>query len=49
MADIRGQNTCIKFCVKLGKMAIETHEMLKSAFREDYHTYMRRDEWFPQF
>jgi hypothetical protein len=27
-------NMCIKFCVKLGKSAIETLEMLREAFEE---------------
>jgi hypothetical protein len=28
------QRVCIKFCVKLGKFAIETLEMLREAFGE---------------
>jgi hypothetical protein len=28
------QRVCIKFCMKLGKSATETPEMLREAFRE---------------
>jgi hypothetical protein len=30
------QRACIKFCVKLGKSAIETLEMLREAFGEHF-------------
>jgi len=34
MADFREQRACIKFCFKLGKIATECYEMLKTAFGE---------------
>ena len=34
MADSREQHACIKFCFKLGKIATECYEMLKTAFGE---------------
>ena len=34
MADFREQCACIKFCFKLGKIATECYEMLKTAFGE---------------
>jgi hypothetical protein len=43
------QRVCIKFCVKLGKSAIETLEMLHGAFGE--HSLSRRAvfEWNSRF
>jgi hypothetical protein len=32
MADLRELHVCIKFCFKIGKIAAETHQMLKQAF-----------------
>jgi hypothetical protein len=32
MADLEEQRIYVKFCLKLGKTASETHEMLKTAF-----------------
>jgi hypothetical protein len=43
------QRVCIKFCMKLGKYAIETHEILCKAFEE--HSLSRRAvfEWHSCF
>jgi hypothetical protein len=35
MIDVKGQRICINFCFKLGKMAAETHKMLKEAFGDN--------------
>jgi hypothetical protein len=32
MADLKEQCTCMKFCFKLGKTLLETHESIKTAF-----------------
>jgi hypothetical protein len=43
MTDIKEQQICIEFCFKFGEMAVETHKMLKEAFRDNAlgqtHTY----------
>jgi hypothetical protein len=35
MTDMKEQQTCMKFCFKHGKMASETHRMLKEAFGDN--------------
>jgi hypothetical protein len=35
MTDMKERWICIKFCFKLGKMASETHGMLKEAFDDN--------------
>jgi hypothetical protein len=32
MADLKERRICVKFCLKFGNTASETHEMLKGAF-----------------
>ena len=49
MADFREQRTCIKFCFKLGKIATECYEMLKTAFGEQAMGRSQTFQWFSQF
>jgi len=35
MTDVKEQRICIRFCFKRGKMAMETHRMLKEAFGDN--------------
>jgi hypothetical protein len=35
MTDVKEQQICIKFCFKLSKMAMETHQMLREAFGDN--------------
>jgi hypothetical protein len=35
MADLKEQRICVRFYLKLGKTASETHEMLKTAFGDN--------------
>jgi hypothetical protein len=35
MAELKGKNICGKLCLKLGKGASETYEMLKTAFGDN--------------
>jgi hypothetical protein len=43
------QRICIEFCVKLGKSATETLEMLREAFGEHYLSQMAVFEWHSLF
>jgi hypothetical protein len=43
------QHVCIKFCVKLGKYATETLEMLHQAFGEHYLSWTAVFEWHSCF
>jgi hypothetical protein len=43
------QHVCIKFCVKLGKSAIETLEMLHEAFGEHSLSWTAVFEWHSCF
>jgi hypothetical protein len=43
------QHVCIKFCVKLGKFATETLEMLQEAFREHSLSQTAIFEWHSCF
>jgi hypothetical protein len=43
------QRVCIKFCVKLGKTAIETLEMLRRAFGEHSLSRTAVFEWLSSF
>ena len=49
MADVHEQRTCIKFCFKLGKTAIECYEMLKTAFGEQAMGRSQTFQWFSRF
>jgi hypothetical protein len=43
------QRVCIKFCVKLGKSATETIEMLREAFGEHSLSWTAVSEWHSCF
>jgi hypothetical protein len=43
------QRVCIKFCVKLGKFATETFEMLREAFGEHSLSQTAVFEWYSHF
>jgi hypothetical protein len=43
------QRVCIKFCVKLGKSAIETLEMFSDDFGEHYLSRTEFFEWYSRF
>jgi len=49
MADFREQSACIKFCFKLGKIAAECYEMLKTAFGEQAMGRSQTFHWFSRF
>jgi hypothetical protein len=34
-ADLKQQRICVKFCFRLGKTVLKTHEMLRTAFGDD--------------
>ncbi|UYV63396.1 hypothetical protein LAZ67_2003952 [Cordylochernes scorpioides] len=46
---IEKQRVCIEFCLKLGKTASESFQMLKQAFKEDALSQSRTFEWFARF
>jgi hypothetical protein len=48
MTDVKEQRIFIKFCFKLGKMAAETHKMLKEAFG-DNALGLSQTQWFKRF
>jgi hypothetical protein len=33
------QHVCVKFCFKLGKKFVETFELLKQAYREEFMSH----------
>jgi hypothetical protein len=35
MESVRVQRICVKFCLKLGKTAVETHNMLHQDYSDD--------------
>jgi hypothetical protein len=43
------QRVCIKFCLKLGKSATETIEMLREAFGEDALSKTAVSDWHSRF
>jgi hypothetical protein len=45
MTDVEEQRICIKFCFKLGKMAVGTHKMLKEAFGDNALGLTQTNEW----
>ena len=49
MADFREQCACIKFCFRLGKIAAECYEMLKTAFGEQAMGRSQTFQWFSRF
>jgi hypothetical protein len=48
MADIHEQRINIKFCSKLGKMFMETHEMMKNVYGDQCMSRTRCYEWSKQ-
>jgi hypothetical protein len=48
MVDLKEHCICIKFCLKLGKSALEKHQMLKTAFSHNAMGRMKISE-FSQF
>jgi len=46
MTDVKEQRICIKFCCELGKIAAETHKMLKKTSAQGR---MQPYEWFKRF
>ena len=46
MTDVKEQRVCIKFCFELGKLAAETHKMLKKTSAQGQ---MQSCEWFKRF
>jgi len=49
MTDVKEQRVYIKLCFKLGKMAVETHRMLKEAFGDNALGQTQTNEWFKHF
>jgi hypothetical protein len=45
MTSVKEQQTCIKFCFKLGKMVVE-HKMLKEAFDDNALGLTQTCKWF---
>jgi hypothetical protein len=43
------QRVCIKFCMKLGKSATETHEMIDETFGEYSLSWTTVFEWHSRF
>jgi len=46
MTDVKEEWICTKFYFKLGKMAAETHKVLKEAFGDNALGQMQTYEWF---
>jgi hypothetical protein len=49
MTYVKEQQICIKFCFKPGKMAVETHKMLKKVFGDNAVGLTQTYEWFKCF
>jgi hypothetical protein len=49
MADIHEQRINIKYCFKLGKTFMETHEMTKNVYGDQCMSRTHCYEWFKQF
>jgi hypothetical protein len=49
MTDVKEQWIGIKFCIKLGKTALETHKMFKKAFGYNALGHRQTYEWFKCF
>jgi hypothetical protein len=49
MADAHEQRINIKFCLKQGKTFMETHEMVKKVYGDQYMSCTRCYEWFKRF
>ncbi|UYV68740.1 hypothetical protein LAZ67_6000616 [Cordylochernes scorpioides] len=46
---IEKQQFCVEFCLKLGKTAFESFQILKQTFKEDALSQSRTFEWFSRF
>ena len=46
MSDLKEQRTCLKFCFLLGKIPMESLEMLQEAFKEQALSRAQVFEWF---
>lgn len=49
MSNKPEQHVFIKFCIKLGKSATETFEMIKKAFKNEAMTRSKTFEWHKRF
>jgi hypothetical protein len=49
MSNKLEQRVCIKFCVKLGKSATETFEMIKKTFEDEAMSRSKIFEWHKRF
>jgi hypothetical protein len=49
MVDVKERRVCIKFCLKLGKSAAKTHQMIKQAFGDDALGQTQNYDWFNRF
>jgi hypothetical protein len=49
MVDVKEQRIYIKFCLKLGKSAAKTHQMIKQAFGDDALGQTQTYDWFNWF
>jgi len=49
MCESTEQRICIKFCVKIGKTATETYQLLQQAFGEDAMGRTQVFDWFRPF
>ncbi|CAI6356122.1 unnamed protein product [Macrosiphum euphorbiae] len=49
MSNKLEQSVCIKFCVKLGKSATETFEIIKKAFEDEAMSRSKTFEWHKRF
>jgi len=49
MSNKPEQRVCIKFCVKLGKLATETFEIIKKAYEDEAMSISKIFEWHKRF
>jgi hypothetical protein len=49
MADVREQLVCVKICLKFGKNAAETHQMLNQAFGDNSLGQTQTYDWYKRF
>ena len=49
MCESTEQLTCIKFCFKIGKTAMEMYQLLQQAYNEDTRATHKCFDWFRQF